>query len=278
MKTVHEKYQALKEYLASLGSAAVAFSGGVDSTFLLTAAHEVLGGRAVAVTASSLVFPKRELDEAKAFCDAHGIEQIIYRFDELKVEGFSQNPKNRCYLCKSELFRNILRIAGERGLAAVAEGSNMDDMGDYRPGLRAVEELGVKSPLRVAGLAKNEIRQLSRELGLPTWDKPSFACLASRFVYGETITEEKLNRVESAEQLLLDLGVRQVRVRIHGEGGELARIEVLPDEMPRLVQRENSVKILNEFRHLGFSYVTLDLEGYRTGSMNETIEQPEDNK
>ena len=273
MKTAQEKYQDLLGYLTTLGSVAVAFSGGVDSTFLLRAAHNILGDKAVAVTASSRSFPERELNEARAFCEENGIKQIICHSEELDIEGFRQNPKDRCYLCKRELFSKIKKIAEERGIAAVAEGSNMDDNGDYRPGLRAVEELGVKSPLRAVELFKKEIRQLSWELGLPTWNKPSFACLASRFVYGETITEEKLSRVERAEQLLLDLGFPQMRTRIHGERGELARIEVLPEDLPRLVQEGTRRKVCQEFKRLGFAYVTLELEGYRTGSMNETLPQ-----
>ena len=268
MDAIQEKYQKLKDYLVSLNSVAVAFSGGVDSTFLLRVAHDVLGDKTIAVTASSCSFPERELNEARAFCEKNGITHVICPSRELDIEGFRQNPRNRCYLCKHELFEKIKEIAKERGLAAVAEGSNVDDNGDYRPGLKAVEELGVKSPLRFAGLKKEEIRQLSRELGLPTWNKQSFACLASRFVYGETINEEKLSRVDKAEQLLLDLGFHQVRVRIHGA---IARLEVLPEELPRIVQEENRHKIYKELKELGFSYITLDLAGYRTGSMNETL-------
>lgn len=267
-KSIQEKYQLLRENLSALGSVAVAFSGGVDSTFLLKTAYDVLGEQAIAVTASSCSFPEQELREATAFCQQQGIAHIICRSEELDIEGFRQNPVNRCYLCKHELFEKIWKIAKERGIRAVAEGSNLDDNGDYRPGLIAVAELGVKSPLREAGLKKQEIRQLSKELGLPTWNKQSFACLSSRFVYGETISEEKLGMVEQAEQLLLDLGFHQVRVRIHGK---LARIEVLPDELDRLVQEENRKKIYETCKKLGFTYVALDLGGYRTGSMNETL-------
>lgn len=268
MGTIQEKYQALKENLSSLGSVAVAFSGGVDSTFLLKAAHDALGDHAIAVTASSCSFPERELREAKAFCEQNGITHIVCKSEELNIEGFRQNPVNRCYLCKHELFEKIWDIARERGICAVAEGSNLDDNGDYRPGLIAVAELRVKSPLREIGFNKKEIRQLSKELGLPTWNKQSFACLSSRFVYGETISEEKLEMVEKAEQLLLDLGFHQVRVRIHDR---IARIEVLPEELGRLVKDEYRTKIYETCKKLGFSYVTLDLGGYRTGSMNETL-------
>nr|WP_295263510.1 ATP-dependent sacrificial sulfur transferase LarE [uncultured Blautia sp.] len=272
MVTIHDKYKVLQENLKALGSVAVAFSSGVDSTFLLKAAQEALGDKVIAVTASSCSFPKRELEEAKAFCEKNGIRQIIVESEELDIDGFRQNPKNRCYLCKHELFEKIWKIAKENGMNAVAEGSNMDDNGDYRPGLIAVKELGVSSPLRQAELSKAEIRELSREMGLPTWDKQSFACLSSRFVYGETINEKKLGMVDKAEQLLLDMGFHQVRVRIHGN---IARIEVLPEEIAKIVEEENRMKIASKLKEYGFDYVTLDLLGYRTGSMNETLEDKE---
>lgn len=268
-KDIQQKFQDLKEYLSELGSVAVAFSSGVDSTFLLKTAKEVLGENVIAVTARSCSFPKRELEEARNFCEKEGIKHFICDSEELEIEGFRQNPKNRCYLCKKELFEKIIRIAAENNICYVLEGSNMDDNGDYRPGLQAVVELEVKSPLRHAGLYKEEIRILSKEMGLPTWEKQSFACLASRFVYGETITEEKLGMVDKAEQLLLDMGFHQVRVRIHGM---IARIEVEPEEFDKLIAEENRKLIVERFTEYGFTYVSMDLSGYRMGSMNRTLE------
>jgi uncharacterized protein len=262
------KYDILSEYLREFGGLAVAFSGGVDSTFLLKCARDVLGDRVIAVTARSCSFPERELNEAKAFCRREGIRHIIVDSEELDVEGFSDNPKNRCYLCKRELFEKIREVARLHGIDEIAEGSNIDDNGDYRPGLIAVSELGIRSPLRHAGLTKQEIRVLSRRLNLPTWDKQSFACLSSRFVYGEKITREKLGMIDKAEQLLLDLGFYQVRVRIHGT---VARIEVLPEQIGRLAEPENRERISSCFHALGFTYVSLDLDGYKTGSMNLTL-------
>ncbi len=266
---LQKKYDNLRDYLRELGSVAVAFSSGVDSTFLLRVAHDVLGDKVIAVTAQSCSFPKRELEEATKYCEDYGIKHIVTQSEELDIEGFRQNPKNRCYLCKHELFEKIWEIAKENGCNAVAEGSNMDDNGDYRPGLIAVKELGVTSPLRHAQLYKEEIREISKELGLPTWDKQSFACLSSRFVYGEEISEEKLGMVDKAEQLLLDLGFKQVRVRIHGT---IARIELLPEEFGKLMEESIRMKVYESFKSYGFSYVTMDLQGYRMGSMNETLD------
>ena len=263
-----EKYDRLKQYLKALGSVAIAFSSGVDSTFLLFAAKESLGENVVAVTASSCSFPERELREAKAFCRREGIRHIICESEELKIDGFARNPRNRCYLCKHELFEKILAIARREGINAVAEGSNLDDNGDYRPGLQAVAELGIKSPLRDCGFSKADIRALSKHMNLPTWNKQSFACLSSRFVYGEPITPEKLRMVDCAEQLLLDLGFHQLRVRIHGN---IARIELMPAEFPRFMADDVRLKVYARLKALGFDYVTLDILGYRMGSMNETL-------
>ena len=262
------KYEELKEYIASLESVAVAFSSGADSTFLLYAAKEALGDKIIAVTASASFFPKREFDEADAYCKDLGISQFIVNTSEMEIEGFTSNPKNRCYLCKKEIFKKIKMIADEQNIAEVIEGSNLDDNGDYRPGHIAIKELDIKSPLRHVGLTKQEIRDLSKYLNIPTWSKPSFACLASRFPYGEEISKEKLEMVEKSEQLLLDMGFTQLRVRIHGD---VARIELPTDDFARFMDEKVRTVVYKKLVEFGFNYVSLDIVGFRSGSMNEAI-------
>lgn len=264
------KKKRLEEILRDMGSVAVAYSSGVDSTYLLYMAAHVLGERAAAITAFSPLFSSGEQKESEEFCRTHGIRHITIPFQPLELPAFRENPKDRCYHCKTVLFREIRRLAKENGYAVVAEGTNLDDLTDYRPGLAAIEELGIRSPLKEAGLTKADIRALSREAGLPTWNRPSFACLASRFVYGEAITEERLIMVGKAEEYLKELGLRQFRVRIHDT---LARIEVEPQEIGRLAALPVREELSRRFRELGFRYVTLDLQGYQTGSMNRVLEE-----
>lgn len=263
------KYDHLKDCIAQLGSCAVAFSGGVDSTLLLFAAHEALGDNALAVTGVSPSVPQREVDEAKAFCAEHSIKHVLVETHEYDIEGFDHNPADRCYHCKKELFRCVGAEAARLGFAHIAEGSNLDDLGDYRPGFAAIDELGVASPLREAQLAKADIRAISKGLGLPTWNKQSFACLNSRFEYGDLITEQKLSMVDAAEEALMALGFTQVRVRM---SGTTARIEVMPKDIERVASPEVRDAIVPKLKELGFRYVALDLQGYRSGSMNEGLE------
>lgn len=262
----HPKYERLRAILAEYGEAAVAFSGGTDSALLLAAAHAELGSRAVAVTARSCIFPASEQQEAAGFCRARGIRQLFLDIGFPDPDAFRRNPPDRCYYCKLALFRKIRSLAAENGFSVIADGTNCDDTCDYRPGLRAAAELGIRSPLREAGLHKAEIRAISRELGLPGWNKPAAACLASRIAYGEPVTAEKVGMADAAEAFLHGLGYSQVRVRMTDRA---ARIELLPADIPSAVMRRT--QIAERLRELGFSYISLDLEGYRTGSMNETI-------
>ena len=266
--TLSEKYDFLKSYIKELESVAVAFSSGVDSTLLLKVAHDELGDKCIALTGSSESFPQTEQEESNSFCEREGIKQVLFFSNELQNEDYAKNPKDRCYHCKHILFSTMQKLAKENGVSYVLEGSNVDDLGDYRPGLNAIAELGIKSPLREAGLTKDEIRQLSKQLDLPTFQKQSFACLASRIPYGERITAEKLKRIEEAEDFLKKKGFSYYRVRIQDK---LARIEVLPKDIERFMEDSLRNEVVAYFKQLGFSYVTLDLQGYRTGSMNEVL-------
>ncbi len=266
--TIYEKFDKLKSNISSLQRVAVAFSGGVDSAFLLKVAVDVLGEDVVAITAHSSTYPERELNEAIDFAKCYSIRQRVIVSEELEVEGFSDNPVNRCYICKNELYNKIKEIAKEEGAKYILEGSNYDDLGDFRPGMQAVSEHGILSPLRDALLTKKEIRLLSKEMGLKTWNKQAFACLSSRFPYGEKITHERLRMIDKAEQFLLDLGFTQVRVRFHKD---IARIEISQEQFEKMLDIGLREKIYKEFKDIGFMYTALDLKGYRTGSLNEGL-------
>jgi uncharacterized protein len=265
---VEQKLARLRELLASLDSALVAFSGGVDSSFLLRVTHEVLGGRCVALTTVSPTTPAEDLGDARALAAELGVEHVIVDTNELDIPGYAENPTNRCYFCKDNLFAICTAEATRRHVATVLDGANVDDLADHRPGLTAAAEQGVRHPLIEAALSKADIRAASRELGLSTWDRPASPCLSSRFPYGTRITPEGLARVEAAERCLRGLGFGELRVRYHDT---VARIEVSPATMPRLLEPGVREGIVAEFRRIGFAYVTLDLQGFRSGSLNETL-------
>ncbi|HYF84458.1 MAG TPA: ATP-dependent sacrificial sulfur transferase LarE [Clostridia bacterium] len=269
---LQNKLENLRKIIRNTDGAVVAFSGGVDSTFLLKVASEVLGDNIIAVTANSETYPKRELEEAKLFAETQGIRHIVIETLELEIAGFADNPPDRCFYCKHELFSKLTEIAKNNGLRYVFDGSNFDDRNDHRPGMRAAKQLGVVSPLKDAEMTKDDIREMSKEFGLSTWNKPSFACLSSRFPYGTKITPDKLVVIGEAEDFIRDLGFPELRVRHHDT---IARIEVGKADLGRIVTFAD--QITDKLKSLGFLYVTLELSGYKTGSMNYTLKEVEKN-
>jgi uncharacterized protein len=266
---LQEKKEKLYAILSDMGGCVVGFSGGVDSTFLFAAAREVLGDRAIAVTITSEIHPEWELEEAQEVARLIGGKHRVLAAKALEIPGLAENPENRCYVCKQAIAQELWRIAREEGVPCVVDGGNVDDRGDYRPGRQAAVEAGIRSPLEEAGIGKGEIRQLSREMNLPTWNKPSYACLISRFPYGVYLTKEKMHQVALAEDYLREMGLRTVRVRYHDD---VARLELGEDEYKKVVH-ELREAVVDKVKKAGFAYVALDLQGYRTGAMNETLEK-----
>jgi uncharacterized protein len=269
---VEEKLSKLKAIVSELESVVVAFSGGVDSTLVTKVCYDVLRDNSMAVTARSETYPDFEFKEAQKLAKEIGIKHLVIDTSELAIEGFANNPPERCYFCKTELFGKLKDIAKEQGFLNVADGANLDDTQEFRPGLQASRELNVRSPLKEAGMTKKDIREVSKMLNLPNWNKPAYACLSSRFPYGQSITEEKLSMVSEAEKYLRGLGLVQFRVRHHET---IARIEVLPDDINILTNSPAREELTAKFKEIGFTYVTLDLAGYRSGSMNEVLTETE---
>jgi len=265
---LQQKYKNLKQKLAGLESICVAFSGGVDSTLLLYVAHQVLGDKAMGITLRASMYSKREMEEAKEFAKGIGVKHLFVDADEYNIPEFVENDKERCYYCKKAIFTNIKNVASQYKICYIADGTIADDVFDYRPGMRALKELGVISPLKEVGLTKVEIRTLSKQLNLPTWSKPSMACLASRIPYGVKITPERLALVEKGERYLFDHGFTQFRVRYHHD---IARIEIIPEEEEKFLKPDFKAQTVAYFKEIGFIYVVLDLGGYRVGSMNEVL-------
>ncbi len=265
---MEEKVNRLKEILRNLESTLVAFSGGVDSTFLLKIAHDVLGEKAVALTAISPSYPAFELEEAIEIAKEIGVRLITENSNELDIPGYAENSPRRCFFCKTELFTICFNKAKELGMKNVIYGATLSDLGDFRPGMEAAKEMGARAPLLEAGLNKEEIRKLSRRMGLSTWDKPQMACLSSRIPYGTKVTEDKLKTIALSELFLRQIGLRQFRVRYHEK---VARIEIDEGEFEKILSRDLRARISKRLKELGFTYVTIDIDGYRTGSMNEAI-------
>ena len=269
---VEDKLSKLKEIVSKLESVVVAFSGGVDSTLVAKVCYDTLKDNSMAVTARSETYPDFEFKESQKLAREIGIKHLVVDTSELAIEGFANNPPERCYFCKTELFGNLKQIAKEHGFLNVVDGANLDDTQEFRPGLKASKELNVRSPLKEAGLKKEDIRKVSKLLNLPNWNKPAYACLSSRFPYGQSITEEKISMVSEAETYLRGLGLIQFRVRHHET---IARIEILPKDIHILTNSPAREELTAKFKKIGFTYITLDLEGYRSGSMNETLSETE---
>ncbi len=262
---MNKKLEHLYTYLKGLGRVCIAFSAGIDSSFLLEAANRALDGNVLAIMARGAMMPQKEIQYGREFCKQRNIRLVDIDADEFLVEAFVNNTSDRCYHCKHGIFSKIIKTAGEYGFDSVAEGTNSDDTGDYRPGMRALMELGVKSPLLECGFTKKEIRECAKEMDIEIWDKPSAACLATRIPTGEKVSLELLKRIEASEDILKDMGFRQVRVRVHGQ---LARIETSPDEIERLCRPHVRDLVSSRLKEAGFRYVSVDLDGYKTGNMN----------